>query len=107
MCLPTSWLDCVYNAVLTLYRHATIPLTNDTIIASCAYRDSWAKPPTGAPDRQILPVPEKGAFARHASEEPPSALESTLSQIWSELLLRDCVSRHDNFFELGGHSLLV
>jgi hypothetical protein len=51
--------------------------------------------------------PQKGPFPQQASEDPQGSLESTLSQIWSELLSRDSVSRHDNFFELGGHSLLV
>ncbi|KAG0218908.1 hypothetical protein BGX31_011478, partial [Mortierella sp. GBA43] len=58
-------------------------------------------------DREAHPTPEKGPFTQLVSEEPKGALESTLSQIWSELLSRDSVSRYDNFFELGGHSLLV
>ncbi|KAI8345060.1 hypothetical protein B0O80DRAFT_491980, partial [Mortierella sp. GBAus27b] len=83
-CLPD------YAAPVTFVRLDTMPFTA-----------------TGEIDREALPEPEKGAFDRYTFEEPQGTLEFTLSQIWSELLLRDCVSRHDNFFELGGHSLLV
>ncbi|KAI8345414.1 hypothetical protein B0O80DRAFT_284134 [Mortierella sp. GBAus27b] len=83
-CLPD------YAAPVTFVRLDTMPFTA-----------------TGEIDREALPEREKGAFDRHTFEEPQGTLEFTLSQIWSELLSRDCVSRHDNFFELGGHSLLV
>ncbi|MBN3771290.1 thioesterase domain-containing protein, partial [Burkholderia sp. Se-20378] len=57
--------------------------------------------------RRALPAPDGGAFARHAYEAPQGEIETTLAQLWSELLGVDRVGRHDHFFELGGHSLLA
>jgi amino acid adenylation domain-containing protein len=38
---------------------------------------------------------------------PKDAIESTLAQIWAEVLNYDRVGRYDNFFDLGGNSLLT
>ncbi|HEY1598197.1 MAG TPA: amino acid adenylation domain-containing protein [Pirellulales bacterium] len=37
--------------------------------------------------------------------EPRDRIESTLAQIWQEILGLECVGVHDNFFELGGDSI--
>jgi nonribosomal peptide synthetase DhbF len=64
--------------------------------------------PNGKIDRKALPDP----FVREPEvtdefEQPAEGLESTLAQIWGDLLKVPNVSARDNFFELGGHSLLA
>ncbi|WP_407160403.1 amino acid adenylation domain-containing protein [Bradyrhizobium sp. STM 3557] len=64
--------------------------------------------PNGKIDRKALPDP----FLREteitdAFEQPAEGMESTLAQIWRELLKLQTISARDNFFELGGHSLLA
>jgi acyl carrier protein len=63
---------------------------------------------SGKVDRRALPT------LNQASIHPPSipttpltSSESTLIDIWQELLRLKRVNVHDNFFELGGHSLLA
>lgn len=56
----------------------------------------------GKVDRMALPRPCRPEF-----ESPCSAAESTISAVWSELLLVDHVGRADNFYALGGDSLSV
>ncbi|MFC4314150.1 non-ribosomal peptide synthase/polyketide synthase [Steroidobacter flavus] len=59
----------------------------------------------GKLDRKALPAPGEPTTARY--EAPQGAIETTLAEIWREVLHQDRVSRHDNFFELGGDSILT
>ncbi|MHA3735612.1 non-ribosomal peptide synthase/polyketide synthase [Pseudomonas sp. Eth.TT006] len=61
----------------------------------------------GKIDRKALPAPSQEALLSRAYAAPVTALETSLAQIWAELLQVAQVGRHDNFFELGGHSLLA
>ncbi len=61
----------------------------------------------GKLDRKALPEPTHQAFVTRVFEAPLQGAESTLAQIWAELLQVQQVGRHDHFFELGGHSLLA
>jgi amino acid adenylation domain-containing protein len=62
--------------------------------------------PNGKIDRQALPAPAGGRFAR-PTEVAATATEQKLAQLWSELLGVEKIGRQDNYFELGGHSLLA
>ncbi|OIN53910.1 non-ribosomal peptide synthetase [Pseudomonas costantinii] len=61
----------------------------------------------GKLDRKALPAPTQEAFVTRLFEAPRAGVETTLAQIWAELLQVQHVGRHDHFFELGGHSLLA
>ncbi|WP_261888098.1 non-ribosomal peptide synthetase [Vibrio rhizosphaerae] len=61
----------------------------------------------GKVDRKALPEPDETAFVVQQYEAPKNAMETTLAEIWSQLLNVERVGRHDDFFELGGHSLLA
>jgi amino acid adenylation domain-containing protein len=65
--------------------------------------------PNGKLDRQALPKPPKRQN-EEASENfvaPNTAMETTLAQIWCEILDIDRVGLRDNFFDLGGTSILA
>ncbi len=63
---------------------------------------------SGKVDRRTLPPLD---HAHHSdlpsANAPQTSTETTLIEIWQELLQLKQVNRHDNFFELGGHSLLA
>ncbi|PHN21027.1 non-ribosomal peptide synthetase [Pseudomonas sp. ICMP 460] len=63
--------------------------------------------PNGKLDRRALPVPDVDAFASREYAAPQGATETTLAELWAQVLGVARVGRHDNFFELGGHSLLA
>ncbi|MDL2403988.1 condensation domain-containing protein, partial [Rhizobium mayense] len=80
----------------------------DYMVPSAFVRlDTLPLTPNGKLDRKALPVPDDDAYARRTYEAPQGEIETTLAQIWTELLGLERVGRHDHFFELGGHSLLA
>jgi syringomycin synthetase protein SyrE len=57
--------------------------------------------------RQALPAPGTAATARPPYEAPRDGLESTIAELWEELLEQAPIGRHDDFFALGGISLMA
>ncbi len=67
---------------------------------------AWPLTTHGKLDRQRLPAPGAQSYAARGYEAPLGEVETTLAQIWSEVLALPQVGRHDNFFELGGDSIV-
>jgi amino acid adenylation domain-containing protein len=62
----------------------------------------------GKVDRHALPtLNEDSIHSSSTTNAPLTPTESTLIEIWKELLQLKQANTHDNFFELGGHSLLA
>ncbi|MBE9159373.1 amino acid adenylation domain-containing protein [Nodosilinea sp. LEGE 06152] len=61
----------------------------------------------GKVDQKALPPPTLHRAASSATTAPKTSLETTLVDLWMQLLGHQQVGIHDNFFELGGHSLLA
>jgi thioesterase domain-containing protein len=59
--------------------------------------------PNGKLDRKVLPAPDGRASADYVA--PRNALETTLANLFAEVLGHARVGIHDNFFELGGDSI--
>ncbi|WP_338927442.1 amino acid adenylation domain-containing protein (plasmid) [Mycetohabitans endofungorum] len=91
----------------TLRAHVAASLPEYMVPSAFVRLDALPLTPNGKLDRRALPTPSADAFAHHAYEAPQGELETTLAQIWAELLGVERVSRHDSFFALGGHSLLA
>ncbi|MDZ7959079.1 MAG: amino acid adenylation domain-containing protein [Aulosira sp. DedQUE10] len=63
--------------------------------------------PNGKIDRKALPVPTTDRLdLEDTFAAPQNKIETVLANIWSQLLVVDCIGIHDNFFELGGDSIL-
>ncbi len=61
----------------------------------------------GKLDRKALPEPVLNKNNQEAYEEPETATERMLADIWTSLLKLERIGRRENFFDLGGHSLLA
>ncbi|WP_045047690.1 non-ribosomal peptide synthetase [Rouxiella chamberiensis] len=61
----------------------------------------------GKIDRKALPQPDSRAYLQRDFDAPHRGIETTLAQLWQEMLGVGEVGRQDNFFELGGSSLLA
>jgi amino acid adenylation domain-containing protein/non-ribosomal peptide synthase protein (TIGR01720 family) len=63
--------------------------------------------PNGKVDRDALPAPDiTGSEPGVEYAAPRTAIEQTLSEIWSQVLGMRQIGTEDNFFELGGDSIL-
>jgi amino acid adenylation domain-containing protein len=69
--------------------------------------ESFPLTPNGKLDRKALPAANADAYALRGYDAPRGELETTIAQIWAEVLKLGRVGREDNFFAIGGHSLLV
>jgi hypothetical protein len=62
----------------------------------------------GKLDAAALPAPEEAdAEGAEAYVAPRTATETTLAEIWGEVLGKGGIGVRDNFFAVGGHSLLA
>jgi amino acid adenylation domain-containing protein/non-ribosomal peptide synthase protein (TIGR01720 family) len=69
------------------------------------FLDSFPLTPNGKIDRNALPIPEI-TIERELTVNPRNQIESSLVNIWTEVLQVDNIGINDNFFELGGDSIL-
>ncbi|POA48980.1 non-ribosomal peptide synthetase [Pseudomonas sp. MPR-ANC1] len=90
-----------------LRSHLQAQLPPALVPAAYVRLDSLPLTANGKLDRKALPEPDQSAWLSREYEAPQGAVETTLAQIWSDVLQVEQVGRHDNFFELGGHSLLA
>ncbi|MCG1018411.1 amino acid adenylation domain-containing protein, partial [Mycetohabitans sp. B4] len=91
----------------TLHAHVAARLPDYMVPAAFVRLDAFPLTPNGKLDRRALPEPDIDALVHQAYEAPQGELETTLAEIWAELLGVKQVGRHDSFFALGGHSLLA
>ncbi|MES2939619.1 MAG: non-ribosomal peptide synthase/polyketide synthase [Pseudomonadota bacterium] len=82
-------------------------LPEHMVPAAYVLLDQMPLTPNGKTDRRALPAPDAQAYAVRSYEEPEGEVETTLAQLWAELLNVERIGRHDDFFALGGHSLLA
>ncbi|MCU0664556.1 MAG: amino acid adenylation domain-containing protein, partial [Myxococcota bacterium] len=70
--------------------------------------DSLPLGATGKVDRKALDKLDAPlSFARAEYVAPRNETETSLAQIWQELLKAERVGIHDDFFNIGGHSLIA
>jgi amino acid adenylation domain-containing protein len=63
--------------------------------------------PNGKIDKKALPDPDISILSAQNYVAPQNPTQSTLIDIWKEVLEIEKPGIHDNFFEIGGHSLLA
>ncbi|MFP2934702.1 condensation domain-containing protein, partial [Pyxidicoccus sp. 3LG] len=61
----------------------------------------------GKVDRKALPAPDASAVRHNQYVAPSTPTETTLAEVFAQVLGVERVGVQDNFFELGGHSLLA
>ena len=83
-------------------------LPHEMIPSAFVLMDKLPRTISGKIDRKALPAPgQLRAELEKLFTPPRTPIETTLAEIWTEVLGIDRVGIDDNFFEMGGHSLLV
>jgi natural product biosynthesis luciferase-like monooxygenase protein len=90
-----------------LRAHARARLPEAMVPGRVVLLDQLPLTPNGKVDRKALPVPTDGApqGLKPQAEEPATALEQLVVEVWQSVLGVQQVGRSDHFFELGGNSL--
>ncbi|WP_438392379.1 amino acid adenylation domain-containing protein [Caballeronia sp. DA-9] len=88
----------------TLRKSLTARLPDYMVPAAIVVLDAFALTVNGKIDRRALPDAEQVASI---FEAPTDGMETTLADVWREVLGVERISRHDDFFALGGDSILT
>nr|MBA3921750.1 non-ribosomal peptide synthetase [Nostocaceae cyanobacterium] len=119
--IDQSWYHYTNNPLQSQFARQLIPLLRqylrqtlpDYMVPSTFVPLEIPLTANGKVDYLALPISEDlisttiSAEGNSAGTAPLTQTESTLIDIWQELLRLKQVNIHDNFFELGGHSLLA
>jgi amino acid adenylation domain-containing protein len=95
-----AWLDGVRD-------HLRARLPEYMLPSALVTMDALPLTSTGKTDRRALPAPDGARPEGREYVAPRTPLETTLAEIWAEVLGLDRVGVRDSFFDLGGHSLLA
>ncbi|UGT42360.1 amino acid adenylation domain-containing protein [Nocardia yamanashiensis] len=87
-----------------LREHAARALPAHMVPTAIVALDAVPLTPVGKLDRAALPAP---ALAARSYRAPRTSLETTVCEIFAEVLCVDRIGLDDNFFERGGNSLLA
>lgn len=103
-----TYLTCREPApsVEALRTFAAEALPEYMVPAAFVILESLPLTPNGKVDRRALPVPDIGAQLRDQYVAPRGSVETTLCQIWAEVLGLARVGVDDDYFALGGDSIL-
>ncbi|MDB9396157.1 non-ribosomal peptide synthetase [Microcystis aeruginosa] len=115
--IPKSWTDYTNNPLYGKLVQKLVPqvrefvqqkLPSYMVPQAFVLLNTLPLTPNGKVDRRALPTPDLAT--RNLATgflAPRTAIETQMSQIWSEVLGVERIGIKDNFFELGGHSLLA
>ncbi|MEM6521109.1 MAG: amino acid adenylation domain-containing protein [Cyanobacteria bacterium P01_C01_bin.70] len=94
--------------IAALKSHLQTQLPSYMVPAQFCVLESLPLTPSGKVDRKALSALDDLSSAPLAPEDQPqTALEKQVAEIWSQVLRIPAVGLYDNFFELGGSSLLA
>ena len=94
-------------AAAELRDELALVLADYMVPAAFVALEAFPHTPNGKLDRNALPAPGQSAAATRTYAAPLGDIETTIAELWQDLLDIDRVGRHDHFFDLGGHSLLA
>ncbi|MBI3417727.1 MAG: amino acid adenylation domain-containing protein, partial [Verrucomicrobia bacterium] len=82
-------------------------LPDHMLPAALVWLEKFPTTPNGKVDARALPPPDQSGVEEKNFVAPRTAMETTLADIWAEVLKIERVGVESDFFELGGHSLLA
>lgn len=94
-------------SVAELRQFLAAKLPDYMVPTAFVYLDAMPLTPNGKVDRKALPAPQRQEQAERVIVMPASETESTILQIWRDVIGVENISVEDDFFSIGGHSLMA
>jgi len=105
---PASQLSDQGQLVQQLREHLSEHLPDYMIPSAFVAIEAFPLTPNGKIDRNALPAPAPDAEPVAAEFVPPSnELETTIAEVWKDLLGLSQVGRTDNIFDIGANSIMT
>ncbi len=97
------------DLIRDLKRHLAAELPEYMIPSAFVILESFPLTPNGKVDRKALPAPGEasGETVTRELTAPRNETESTLLDIWKQVLGKDAIGIEDDIFSLGGDSILI
>ena len=104
-----AYVQTVAKAHLTpalIRAHLAERLPDHMVPSAFVFLEDFPLTPSGKVDRKALPDPStEGPTRSQAYVGPRSSIESSIADVWKDVLDLDVVGVHDHFLEVGGDSL--
>lgn len=104
--LESAPADSAEQLVLSLREHLANTMPHYMVPAAIVVLEKFPLTVNGKVDRGVLPAPDSSLRPRQSNDSAPSPVETTLAEIWAQVLRQTHIGINEDFFKVGGDSIM-